>query len=152
MTADRDQATQSQPKKPGPRREGREIALQYLFGHELNAEADPESPEAEDFWRLRPARPRSRAFAVALLRGVIANLAEIDARIAASVENYALNRLAGVDRNLLRLAVYELAFDTDVPPAVAINEAIEIAKRFGTEESARFVNGVLDRIRKEQPR
>ena len=137
--------------KPGTRREGREAALQFLFSHDLNEieELGPDSAEVATFWGLRPAKERVRNFAMELIRGIHENSEAIDERIVASTENYTLNRLAAVDRNLLRMAAYELLFCDDIPPAVSINEAIEIAKRFGTEESPKFVNGVLDRIRKE---
>ena len=81
-----------------------------------------------------------------LVQGVVSHLAEIDARITRASRNWRLERMARVDRNLLRLAVYEMAFTTDVPGKVAINEAIEIAKRFGTQETPAFVNGILDRV------
>jgi len=137
--------------KPGIRREGREAALQFLFSHDLNEieSPGPDSPEVEAFWALRPARNRVREFAMELIRGIRDHGGAIDESITGATENYALNRLAAVDRNLLRMATYELLFCDDIPPPVSINEAIEIAKRFGTEESPRFVNGVLDRIRKE---
>ena len=80
---------------------------------------------------------------------VIARLPEIDERITKYAANYELNRLAVVDRNILRVAIYEILFNLAVPPVVAINEAIEIAKRFGSEESSKFVNGVLDRVKGE---
>ncbi|MCB1086801.1 MAG: transcription antitermination factor NusB [Verrucomicrobiae bacterium] len=142
---------QNPRKKPRPslRREGREAALQFLFSHDLNPELNPDGPEAVDFWNLRSAKPRVREFATELLRGLMPHLTEIDERIATASENYALQRLAAVDRNLLRLAVYEILFRDDIPAPVSINEAVEIAKDFGTEESPKFVNGLLDRIRKE---
>ena len=137
--------------KPGTRREGREAALQFLFSHDLNEieSLGPNSPEVEAFWALRPARERVKIFAMELVRGIHDHGETIDERLTGATENYALNRLAAVDRNLLRMATYELLFCDDIPAPVSINEAIEIAKRFGTEESPRFVNGVLDRIRRE---
>ena len=86
----------------------------------------------------------------ALVRGTKANQAKIDQMISQFAEHWDLERMAVVDRNILRLAVYELLWTDDVPPKVAINEAIEIAKKFGTKESSRFINGVLDRIHKER--
>ena len=80
---------------------------------------------------------------MALAEGVLANQTDIDERIRKYTANYDLHRIAAVDRNILRIAVYEMLFCRDVPPVVSINEAIEIAKRFGSEESGRFVNGVL---------
>jgi N utilization substance protein B len=83
------------------------------------------------------------------VRGTKGNQAKIDALIAQVTEHWDLERMAVVDRNILRLAVYELLWSTEVPPKVAINEAIEIAKKFGTQESSRFINGILDRVHKE---
>ena len=84
-----------------------------------------------------------------IAEGVLAHQADIDERIRQAASNYDLHRIAAVDRNILRIAIYEMLFCPDVPPVVSINEAIEIAKRFGSDESGRFVNGVLDRIRGE---
>lgn len=129
----------------GNRREGREAAVQYLYHHDLNHGEN--SGTTEDFWELRPAKPDVRQFALRLVAGVQENLAAIDDRIARYAENYQVNRMLAVDRNILRLAIFEMNFSRDVPPIVAINEAIEIAKKFGAEESSRFVNGVLDRAK-----
>jgi len=85
-----------------------------------------------------------RRFADTLLDGVLAHLEEIDASLSLQTAHWRLERLAAVDRNILRVALYELLFERSTPPAVVIDEAIEIAKRFGSAESARFVNGVLD--------
>ena len=87
-----------------------------------------------------------------IAQGVLAHQAEIDERIRQTASNYDLHRIAAVDRNILRIAIFEMLFCPDVPPVVSINEAIEIAKRFGSDESGRFVNGVLDRIRGELKR
>ena len=130
----------------GARREGREAAVQFLYQRDLNAGADAET--VEQFWELRPAAKKVRDFGMALAEGVLARQAEIDERIRLTSSNYDLHRIAAVDRNILRIAVYEMLFCPDVPPVVSINEAIEIAKRFGSEDSGRFVNGILDRIRK----
>ena len=132
----------------GKRRKAREIALQFLYQLEQNAATDPRPYEA-DFWQRHPVDEELRTFASALVHGAKRQQAQIDARIAASAEHWDLDRMAVVDRNLLRLAVYELLFEPDVPAKVAINEAIEIAKKFGTAESGRFINGVLDRIYRE---
>ena len=91
----------------------------------------------------------TRAFADGLVRGTKSNQAKIDQVISQFAEHWDLERMAVVDRNVLRLAVYELLWTADVLPKVAINEAIEIAKKFGTTESSRFINGVLDRILRE---
>ena len=129
----------------GKRREGREAAVQFLVFCDLNQGAGPSS--AAEFWDLRPASKPIRDFALNLVEGVIENRAGIDALISRYAENYELGRLAVVDRNILRLAIYEMLHRHDIPPVVSINEAIEIAKRFGTEESSRFVNGILDRVK-----
>ncbi|HEY5891615.1 MAG TPA: transcription antitermination factor NusB [Chthoniobacterales bacterium] len=129
----------------GKRREGREAAIQFLYNTDLNHGEN--AGTREDFWDLRPAKPNIREFATTLIDGVTAHLPEIDERIQKYAENYQLSRMLAVDRNILRLAIYEMVYCTDVPPVVAINEAIEIAKRFGADESSRFVNGILDRIK-----
>ncbi len=129
----------------GKRREGREAAVQFLVFCDLNQGAGVSA--AAEFWDLRPASKPIRDFALPLVEGVLQNRVETDERITRYVENYELGRLAVVDRNILRLAIYEMLFRTDIPPVVSINEAIEIAKRFGTEESSRFVNGILDRVK-----
>jgi transcription antitermination protein NusB len=126
------------------RREIREAAMQLLFAHDLHGELRDEDREA--FWGLHSARPQLRVQAEEMVRGIMAALPEIDELITASVQNYSFDRINSVDRNILRLGTYELLRKPDVPHAVVINEAIEIASRFATDESARFVNGVLDRI------
>ena len=120
--------------------------MQLLFAHDLHGELRDEDRDA--FWQLHSALPQLRQQAEAMVQGIRANLPEIDETITASVQNYSFDRLNSVDRNILRLGTYELLHKPDVPHAVVINEAIEIANRFATEESARFVNGVLDRIAK----
>ena len=129
----------------GKRREGREVAVQFLVFCDLNQGSGTGS--AESFWELRPASKSIREFALDLVEGVLRHRVETDERIGRYAENYELHRLAVVDRNILRLAIYEMLHRNDIPPVVSINEAIEIAKRFGTEESSRFVNGILDRVK-----
>ena len=132
----------------GKRRKAREIALQFLYQLDLNGDDDP-TPSAAEFWARHPVDAEARAFSDALVRGTKANQPKIDQIIAQFTEHWNLDRMAVVDRNILRVAVYELLWESDVPAKVAINEAIEIAKKFGTTESSRFINGVLDRIRRE---
>lgn len=132
----------------GRRRKAREIALQFLYQLEQVGAVDPEPYEAE-FWARHPLDDDTRGFTSSLVHGVKHQQGQIDKRIAESTEHWDLDRMAVVDRNILRLAVYELLFEPGVPAKVAINEAIEIAKKFGTSESSRFINGVLDRIHKE---
>jgi N utilization substance protein B len=137
------------------RRKAREVALQILY--QLDVQDQLSSEQASQlFWRYFAAGPpeeavheANRAFADQLVRGVHEHLAEIDALLGRASRNWRLERMARVDRNLLRLAIYEMKYCADVPAKVAINEAIEIAKRFGTAESPAFVNGVLDRCLEE---
>ena len=104
---------------------------------------------ARAFWRVRTATPETREAAERLARGASREREAIDEAIEAASQNWRLERLAAVDRNLLRLAAYELMHEPRVPTAVVIDEAVEIAKRFGAEQSASFVNGVLDAVARE---
>ena len=128
------------------RREGRETAVQLLFSHEFSGEEDAASV-SERFFTIHNARSGVRAHAEELCRGVLANLEAIDGRLIPALENFSMERLGNVDRNIIRVALYEMFHTTGVPPIVAINEAIEIAKRFGGPDSGRFVNGILDRLK-----
>ena len=132
----------------GKRRKAREVALQFLYQLDQTGAADP-APFEEEFWKRHPVDDAARAFASSLVRGAKAHQPKIDAIIAESTEHWDLERMAVVDRNILRMAVYELLCEPSVPGKVAINEAIEIAKKFGTGESSRFINGVLDRVHRE---
>ncbi len=132
----------------GRRRKAREVALQFLYQLDQHDEADP-ARHAADFWARHPVDDDTRAFAAALVAGTKRRQDEIDRLIVQYAEHWELDRMAVVDRNILRLAVYELLDQGSVPPKVAINEAIEIAKKFGTRESGRFINGILDRVHKE---
>ncbi len=126
----------------GTRRRARELALQLLYQSELT-DAEPEEMQAE-FEEWRNAGASVREFADKLLRGTLARRDEIDEELGRQTTHWRLERLAAVDRNILRLAMYELIFETETPHAVVIDEAIEIAKKYGTKDSGRFVNGVLD--------
>jgi len=132
----------------GVRRDAREAAAQYLYQREL--QGDESDALLEEFYRLRGLSPSARRFCETLLSGWMANRAEIDRVISANAKNYDFQRLSAVDRNILRIACQELLFVGDVPAAVVINEAIEIAKKFSTAESGKFVNGVLDNIRRKR--
>ena len=134
----------------GKRRKAREAAIQYHFWRDLQKGETPE--RIDDFWEFCPAAARVREFAQPLIEGMVVHLPEIDDRIRRYCENYEFRRIAAVDRNVLRLAIYEMLFRDDIPPVVSINEAIELAKKFGGAESGRFVNGILDRVRKELTR
>ncbi|MGH7311646.1 MAG: transcription antitermination factor NusB [Candidatus Rokuibacteriota bacterium] len=132
----------------GRRRKAREVALQFLYQLDLRGEDDPH-PHAAEFWAHHPVDDDTRAFAEVLVHGTKRHQVKTDELLRQYVEHWDLERMAVVDRNILRLAVYEMLGSGDVPSKVAINEAIEIAKKFGTADSSRFINGVLDRIRKE---
>lgn len=134
--------------RPGPTtlRRARERALQALFQIEITGEDWRES--LEQFWRDRPTAKAARAYATALVGGTVENMQRIDAAISKVADNWSLQRIGNVERNILRFATHELLFVPDVPPKVAINEAVEVAKKFGSEDSAGFVNGILDAIRK----
>ena len=106
----------------------------------------------DDFWAFCPAKPNVRAFAQPLIDGMMAHLPEIDDRIRRYCENFDLRRISPVDRNVLRLAIYEMLHREDIPPVVSINEAIELAKTFGGPDSGRFVNGILDRVKDDLTR
>ena len=129
------------------RSRGREVALQLLFQREHNAKMDRARIEQFAFERVR--EEPIRKFCLFLYDGVVAQLTDIDARIAAAAENWRLSRMPTVDRNILRLGAFELLFMQDTPAAVAFDEAIELARRYGTADSSAFVNGVLDRLRRE---
>lgn len=128
----------------GVRREGREAAVQFLYQKELNA-----GGERETYYRLRGISPSARRFSDELLDALEAHIPEIDELIRRHSRNYEFHRISAVDRNILRVATHEILHCPATPPAVAINEAIEIAKKYSTEESGRFVNGILDHIRSE---
>lgn len=132
----------------GSRRQARELALQLLYQNELTGADPADMQRHSEAWS--GAGEDVRAFADGLLRGVIERLDVIDDKLSRQTAHWRLERLAAVDRNILRLAMYELMFREDTPQAVVIDEAIEIAKRFGAEESARFVNGVLDGFIKQR--
>jgi N utilization substance protein B len=140
----------------GKRREGREAAVQFLYQIDLHGGEAP--LEAAVFWQLRaapdakPVPEKTRAFAGELVAGVQAHAGEIDALIKKFTANYELHRIAAVDRNVLRVAIYEMLHSHEVAPVIAINEAIEIAKKFGSEKSGGFVNGILDRVKAELKR
>ena len=129
----------------GVRRDGRETAVQFLFSNDITKESNLE--DLDNFFLLSTARSGAKKFAKELLQGILDQKENIDQIITANVDNFEINRLSAVDRNVLRLAIYEMRYRSDVPTAVCINEAIEISKRFGTEDSGRFVNGVLDKIK-----
>ncbi|MBM3879191.1 MAG: transcription antitermination factor NusB [Verrucomicrobia bacterium] len=156
----------------GTRREARERAVQFLFQYDVNPPPDLEVALAE-FWasqtaaviaeekagatwgeKPEPPPPTAeettiRLFAEPLIRGTLEQRAAVDAVIQQYAKNWHLHRMAVVDRNVLRLAVYEMLHRQDIPPVVSINEAVDIAKKYSTQDSGKFVNGILDRIKAE---
>lgn len=154
----------------GKRREARERAVQFLFQYDLNPPEDIEAA-LDQFWQsqraaaiaeekgaatwgerveLPPPSPEEtamRLFAEPLIRGTLEHREDMDNRIKQHALNWDLHRIAAVDRNILRLAIYEMVHRNDIPPVVSINEAVDIAKKFSTEDSGKFVNGILDKIK-----
>lgn len=129
------------------RTRARRIALQVLYQADVTGEAPGQVEEA--YIDSRSSRPVVRSFVRALVRGCLARWADLDRLIAAHAANWSIERMASVDRNVLRLGAYEILFDPEVPQKVAIDEAVELAKRYGGPESGAFVNGILDAIRKD---
>jgi N utilization substance protein B len=134
----------------GKRRKAREAAIQYHFWRDLQHGEMPE--RIDDFWDFCPAAPRVREFAQPLIDGMVTHLDDVDDRIKRYCENYEFHRISPVDRNVLRLAIYEMLYRDDIPPVVSIDEAIELAKTFGGGDSGRFVNGILDRVKNDLKR
>ena len=156
----------------GTRREARERAIQFLFQYDLNPSLDLEAA-LNVFWDTQraaalaeekgvatwgekhaPEPPTAeesaiRIFAEPLIRGVLEKHQELDEEIQKHAKNWELHRMAVVDRNILRLAIFEMRHRDDIPPVVTINEAVDIAKKYSTEDSGKFVNGILDKIRSE---
>lgn len=132
----------------GARRKARECALQMLFQHDMAQSTVDEI--LITYWNeLADAEEDVRDFANDLVRGTISHAREIDELIRQRTEHWRISRMAVVDRNLLRLAVYEFLFQPDTPKTVAINEALEIARRFSTHEATQFINGILDAIKRD---
>jgi transcription antitermination protein NusB len=127
------------------RSRAREVAIQLLFQRDHNPSVDRAAIERFVHDRLRDAVLET--FCLSHYDGVVGHLIEIDQRLTEAAENWRVARMATVDRNVLRLGAYELLYTTDTPPAVALDEAINLARRFGSAESPAFVNGVLDKLR-----
>ena len=126
------------------RTRGREIALQVLYQLDQNPESSPE--EVRDFVVRRLRDDSLRSYADELIAGVRTHRQQLDALIGRVAENWSLERMAAIDRNILRLGAFELLHRPEVPVKVVINEALELAKRYSTAQSSRFVNGILDRF------
>jgi N utilization substance protein B len=137
--------------KHGRRRQARELAIQFLYQVDLSGIGWEEALPL--FWQAQgEVNASARSFAVDLIRGALTHQADIDARICKYTEHWELQRIAAVDRNILRLAMYEMLFRDDIPPVVSINEAVDIAKKYSTRDSGAFVNGILDRLKLDLPR
>ena len=135
----------------GTRRKAREAALQFLFQDDFSGltgsvSGDPLDERFAQFCTFYQVSRKSRAYALELVKGVLERKEDIDSIIRQNATNWRLERIAGTDRNLLRVGIFELLHGHDVPPQVAINEAVEIAKRFGSDDSPAFINGVLDAV------
>jgi N utilization substance protein B len=132
----------------GLRRDSRELVLQFLYQMDIGSRYKEPRPQAlKAFWAMQESNPKAKFFAEKLISGILDHQEAIDTKIKGYSKNWDFHRIAVVDRNILRLAVYELLFCDDIPPVVSINEAIELAKKFSTDDSGRFVNGILDRVK-----
>jgi len=125
------------------RRSAREWVIQFLFQNDFNP-GDLERALSE-FWKNLEPDSKSKQFTEDIIRGVITNLQQIDALMQSYAENWEIKRMNAVDRNVIRMALFEMLHRPDIPPVVSINEAVDIAKRFSSIESGKFVNGILDR-------
>jgi len=150
MTASAERRTAARPEKES-RRKAREVAVQMLYQWEVAR--DPMDDVVRTFWTHGPAAAELmaedlRAFAITLARGVASSVAEIDPLITEAAEHWRIERMNVLDRLILRLAIYEFLHEPDTPSRVVINEALELARTFSTDDSVRFINGVLDAVRK----
>jgi len=133
----------------GLRRQAREAALQILYLSDVAKINGDES--ARIIWAGMDFPPRARRFADALAAGTLSHRMGIDALITRFAENWEIGRMAAIDRNLIRLAAFELLHEAGTPVSVVIDEAVEMAKTFSTQDSGKFVNGILDKIKAERP-
>jgi transcription antitermination protein NusB len=129
----------------GTRRQARELAMQALFYMDMQKDASEEM--LEHFCGCFCASKKSRPFLIKLVNGVIGNKGQIDALVERFSQNWKINRMSCVDRNVMRIAVYEMLYCDDIPPKVSINEAVDIGKKFGTQDSGAFINGIMDSIK-----
>lgn len=130
----------------GSRRKARECALQLLYRLDVGGGRADDIPDL--YWKESDVDTDARVYAEHLYRGVLEHRDELDALIATHSAHWKMSRMAAVDKNILRIAVFELKHDTTVPVRVTLNEAVEIAKCFGSAESGAFVNGILDALAK----
>ena len=134
----------------GGRHEARTWALQFLFQRDFN-----KGDMVEDlvvFWNKKKAGTKLKKFTEEIIRGVETNLSDLDARLEGYAENWNVKRMGAVDRNVMRVALFEMFYRQDIPPIVSINEAVDLAKQFSGDESGKFVNGILDRARRDLDR
>ena len=136
-----------QKKKVNGRRETREWIIQFLFQLDFNPE--PIDVALGDFWDEKTPNTREKTYAEEIIKGVVQRKAELDAKLSEYATRWNSDRMGAVDRTVMRVALFEMLYRDDVPPVVSINEAVHFAKDFSSLQSGRFVNGVLDRIRKE---
>jgi len=140
----------------GTRRQARELALQFLYQFDSLKESSDNSENVEEllsfFWdRNEIALDKdTKEFSSVLVRGTCSNIQSIDEIITKFSEHWRLKRMSTIDRNILRIAIYELLHLSNIPAPVTINEAVELGKRFGTEESGSFINGILDKIKESK--
>jgi N utilization substance protein B len=132
----------------GLKRKSRELALQMLFQMDMGTVQLKDLEEI--FLPQASASEAAKVMALLMVRNTWDKLADIDRQLRGLAENWDLARMAAVDRNILRLATYEILYDSEIPKSVAINEAIEIVKRFSTDDSGKFVNGILDKLEKQK--
>lgn len=127
----------------------REHALKMLYQMDITKRSlDLLMP---DYWKAEEIKDAEViTYAESLVKGVLLQMADIDEKIASYATNWQLKRMAIIDRNVMRLGLYELKYTNDIPPKVAINEAVELAKKYGDMESSKFVNGILDKIHKKE--
>ena len=133
----------------GLRRKSRELALQFFYGHDLQERPSAENillNEVEEFHSCFKSNQKAHPYAKQLINGICTRQQEIDNALANCSHHWRVERMALVDRNILRIAVYEMLYIKDVPATVAINEALEIAKRYAEPESISFINGILDNL------
>ena len=129
----------------GTRRQSRELAMQALFYMDMQKNASQEM--LEYFCGCFCTSKKSRPFLIKLVNGVIEKKSRIDGLVERFSQNWKIDRMSCVDRNVMRIAVYEMLYCDDIPPKVSINEAVDIGKKFGTQESGAFINGIMDSIR-----
>jgi len=129
----------------GSRRQAREISLNILYSLEICPIEIGEAEEA--IKQYHGVGKKVVSYASQLVNGTLSNLSRIDSLLEEYAQNWEIKRMVSVDRNILRQAIYELIFQVDIPPSVVINEAVELAKKYSTEDSGKFVNGILDKIK-----